>query len=184
MSARQNILARNLMTRALGGYAPLTAPEIHDGPCTAAEASDILFGVAYKQAGMATLKDCEAIYHLLVVRRGEKEAKAVLQRFGVRYLSDLFAGLHNDFFAYCHAVLTYGASPLLGWNLDSIPHRIRDRWLFWCPKDDVLFEVEGKLKDGVPAEYKDVTGDPGFEMRLKRTGSAPLNPPKPKEEEL
>lgn len=183
MSIRQNMTARDAYTVRLGGKAHMPA-SLYTGACTAAEASDRLFGVAYKGPGKPQREDIERIYHDLVKRRGSAQGKAVLQRFGVAYLNDLFMGLWHDFYDYCHAVLTYGADPREGWNLDSIPRKIRDRWLMWNPQTDVLVEVEGRINEDTWKDYKDVTGDQAFELRLRTTGSAPLNPKPVKEEEL
>lgn len=179
-SIEQNIAAREKFTSLLTGAVQSVVPAL-----TATEAEAALFGIAYKEPGMATKVDCLAIFERVFAERGKMEADAVLSRHGVWKITDLSLILYNRFFAYCQAILTYGASPFYGWEVNSITDEIRDRWLLWHAESDCLWEVRGKLSDELDnGEVSDVTGIAEHEHRFLAEHRRFGDPLPDKEEEL
>lgn len=180
MSITKNIEARDKFTSVVLGRALPVYPKL-----TAAEASVALFGIAYKEPGMATKADCIGLFDRVYAERGKMEADAVLSRHGVWKIGDLSTGLFNNFFAYCQAILTYGASPFYGWEVNSIADKVRDRWLLWHAESDCLWEVRGKLSDELDnGEVEDVTGIVEYEHRFLAEHRRFGDPLPPLEEEL
>jgi len=180
MSISANIAARDKFTALVSGTVVPTVLKM-----TAAEAEAALFGIAYKQPGMATREDCVAIFDRVYVERGKLDADAVLSRHGVWKITDLTIMLYNKFFTYCQAILTYGASPFYGWEVNSITDKVRDRWLLWHAESDCLWEVRGKLSDELDSgEVEDVTGIPDYEHRFLAENRRFCDPLPDREEEL
>ena len=180
MSVELNVKARYEFTAVLTGVAVKPVLRL-----TAAEAEAVLFGIAYKEPGMATKADCVAIFDKVYAERGKMEADAVLSRHGVWKISDLSLILYNRFFAYCQAILTYGASPFYSWEVNAIRDDSRDRWLLWHAESDCLWEVRGKLSDELDnGEVSDVTGIIEYEHRFLSTTRRFSGPLPEKEEEL
>ena len=183
MSAIQsNIDAREQHTSRLTGVQPFPKPL---PSLSADEAQDALFGIAYKQPGMATFADCQVLFERIRNEWGSVEADAVLSRFGVWKISDMFIGMYNDFFLYCQSILTYGASPFYGWTLNAITDRVRKRWLMWHPESDDLFVLtvpptEADFEQGC----SDVTGVLEYERRYLAENRRWADPLPAKEEEL
>ena len=182
MSITANIAAREAHTAALHGDRPFAEGTV---ALTAAQAAEALFGIAYKQPGMITLADCQEVLTRVHDERGSTAVDAVLSRHGVWKLPDLFIGMYERFFLYCQAILTYGASPFYGWDLDSIKDKVRDRWLLWHAESDCLWEVRGKLTDELSdGLVSDVTGIVEHEHRFLKNNRRFGDPLPPKEEEL
>lgn len=180
MSIGANVEARTKFTYALHGFKLPIVPRL-----TAAEAEAALFGIAYKEPGMATKADCLAIFERVFAERGKMEADAVLSRHGVWKITDLSLILYNRFFAYCQAILTYGASPFYSWEVNSITDKVRDRWLLWHAESDCLWEVRGKLSNELDSgEVSDVTGIIEYEHRFLAEHRRFSDPLPDKEEEL
>lgn len=180
MNIEKNIEARNKFTSVVMGIKLSVIPQL-----TAAEAEAALFGIAYKEPGMATKADCLEIFDRVYTERGKMEADAVLSRHGVWKIGDLWLGSYNRFFAYCQAILTYGASPFYGWDVNSITDKVRDRWLLWHAESDCLWEVRGKLSDELDSgEVSDVTGVAEHEHRFLAEHRRFGDPLPDREEEL
>ena len=175
-----NVEARTKFTYALHGFKSPVVPRL-----TAAEAEAALFGIAYKEPGMATKADCIEIFERVFAERGKMEADAVLSRHGVWKITDLSLILYNRFFAYCQAILTYGASPFYGWEVNSITDKVRDRWLLWHSESDSLWEVRGKLSNELDSgDVRDVTGIIEYEHRFLAEHRRFSDPLPDKDEEL
>lgn len=180
MTIAQNIEARNKFTSVVSGIKLTVTPRL-----TAAEAEAALFGIAYKEPGMVTKADCLEIFERVYAERGKMEADAVLSRHGIWKIGDLSLIMYNRFFAYCQAILTYGASPFYGWEVNSITDKVRDRWLLWHAESDCLWEVRGKLSDELNSgEVEDVTGVTEHEHRFLAEHRRFGDPLPDKEEEL
>lgn len=180
MSIGANVEARNKFTSVVMGIRLPIVPRL-----TAAEAEAALFGIAYKEPGMATKADCLAIFERVFAERGKMEADAVLSRHGVWKITDLSLILYNRFFAYCQAILTYGASPFYSWEVNSITDKVRDRWLLWHAESDCLWEVRGKLSNELDSgEVSDVTGIIEYEHRFLAEHRRFSDPLPDREEEL
>jgi len=182
-SIQANIDARKRYSDVLSLSTPFHEPPL---ALSAYEAQEALFGIAYKQPGMATFADCQSLLERIDNERGKVEADAVLSRFGVWKIRDLFRGMYNDFFLYCQAVLTYGASPFYGWTLNAVTDRVRNRWLIWHPESDCLFVLnkpptEEDMDGGL---CSDVTGDLEHERRYLAENRRWADPLPVKEEEL
>lgn len=183
MSAIQsNIDAREQHTSRLTGVQPFPKPL---PALSAYEAQEALFGIAYKQPGMATFEDCQNLLDRIHNERGAVEADAVLSRFGIWKLRDMFIGMYNDFFLYCQSILTYGASPFYGWTLEAITDRVRNRWLMWHPESDCLFVLkEPPTEADFEQGCTDVTGVLEHEQRYLAENRRWADPLPAKEEEL
>lgn len=165
---RQNIDARQAFTQTL-------LPANKRG-LSAYEAEKALFGIAYKKSGMPTHEDCVELLDRINKVYGHTYSDAVLSRFGLWKLSELFIGMRHDFFLYCQSILVYGANPFYGWTLNDIRDRVRSRWLMWHPGRDELKEFRGTHGAFNAAasiigfedisEMEDVTGNLEFERRL------------------
>lgn len=180
MSIGANVEARTKFTYALHGFKSPVVPRM-----TAAEAEAALFGIAYKEPGMVTKVECAEIFDRVYAERGKMEADAVLSRHGIWKIDDLSLGLCNQFFAYCQAILTYGASPFYSWEVNSITDKVRDRWLLWQAESDCLWEVRGKLSDELDSgAVSDVTGNIEHEHRFLAEHRRFSDPLPDREEEL
>lgn len=161
---RQNIDARQAFTQTL-------LPANKRG-LSAYEAEKALFGIAYKKPGMPTHEDCVELLDRINKVYGHTYSDAVLSRFGLWKLSELFIGMRHDFFLYCQSILVYGANPFYGWTLNDIRDRVRSRWLMWHPESDCLFELKhAPTEDDIDGGLcSDVTGDVEFErMFIERS---------------
>lgn len=176
MHILKNIEARSRFTEKL----PPKKPQL-----TASEAANLLFGIAYKQPGMATREDCFEIFGRVLAERGKMEADAVLSRHGIWAVRDLPLMSYERFWTYCQAILIYGACPFYNWDIENISDKVRDRWLMWHPESDCLWEVRGRLgnelEDGL---VSDVTGIPEHEQRFMAESRRFIDPLQPSEEEL
>lgn len=161
MSIRENIAARNRLTAAI-------SPD-SDGPYGTQDrdSTEMAFGWVYKQPGMVRYEDCTALLKRVWVERGEDDGVALLQRFGVSKLSELYMGMFDQFYRYARTVLDYGVSPALGWTSEAdIEDWQRDRWLLWHDDSGCRWEVRGKLADELAdGSVVDVSGLPEHEKQ-------------------
>jgi hypothetical protein len=141
---------------------------------TAVESTEALFGWIYKQPGMATLEDCQAVLTRLHNERSPEDAIAALQRFGVKSLKEMFAGEYERFFQRVTTALFFGLSPAYPWTCAEdirMGEFCRDRYLFWNHQMDRLWESKTKLGQELDSgEVSDVSGVPEFEKRFAEKG--------------
>lgn len=164
MSLAENLAARNRHTALIVGHLPGdTAPygTLDRDPTEAA------FGRVYKQVGLPTYTDCEAAMTQVLVERGLDDGVALLQRFGIQKMSDLFMGMYANFHSYARTVIDFGVSPVWAWEtVADIKDEQRDRWLLWHNDSDCLFEIRGKLSGELDdGSVVDVSGEPTFEKQ-------------------
>lgn len=128
-----------------------------------------------------TLEDCMHAGAMVLAERGEDEFDALVTRFGCkRVVQDLLPVCYAEFYEYAQIILTRGVSANYGWSKDSIPNRLRDRWLLWHAESECYWEVRGKLSadDLRSMEFEqviDVSGIPWHEEAWREQQGKPLS---------
>lgn len=158
MTIADNIAARWAYTNTL------------NPPMSAGQAAEALFGWVYKQPGMAKIEHCRHTLQMIADKFGQGESVALLQRYGVTTLGELWLGAYQGVVELGQACLSFDVPPSAGWSqINDVYAPNKLRRLMWHSESNCLFEVttgEDYLTAcNAPAD--DVTGIPEFENRFK-----------------
>lgn len=163
----RNSDARNHLTAIISGK---SVYEVAPRQLNAAEAADALFGVHYKQPGMATPEDCIHWSKRVAKALGQEAYEALLDRNGLKerpltvdmLKTGMWAGYWQRFVEYAKTAVYFGLNPQWAWDFNTheegdrkyfspfIPdpitrkpvEELRTRWLLYHAESDCLFLAE------------------------------------------